>query len=234
MITQTNKPLLGRCGSCDFALHAQDDQAQPAERYRDMEAVGVPYAMGTQFYARCPNRHMPFKLYRMEGTVTDFQCDARCENAKGHVCECSCGGMNHGKAYAITPTEIHTAGAPPSPDRPREPQEQPSEGVVRRVPVSGPPRREKVLLDVPEGEGFQTCGKVIAKKDTNDSTLYVIAVILDDASECIVKSFVPSYAASENPPEVGDFIEFKAKVKKHDDNEQYGPSTMVTYLEVLN
>lgn len=25
------------------------------------------------------------------------KCDARCLNAKGHQCECSCGGKNHGK-----------------------------------------------------------------------------------------------------------------------------------------
>ena len=24
------------------------------------------------------------------------KCDARCQNAKGHNCECSCGGENHG------------------------------------------------------------------------------------------------------------------------------------------
>lgn len=24
------------------------------------------------------------------------KCDARCMNAKGHNCECSCGGANHG------------------------------------------------------------------------------------------------------------------------------------------
>ena len=24
------------------------------------------------------------------------KCDARCLNAKGHNCECSCGGVNHG------------------------------------------------------------------------------------------------------------------------------------------
>lgn len=26
------------------------------------------------------------------------KCDARCESAKGHKCECSCGGKNHGVA----------------------------------------------------------------------------------------------------------------------------------------
>lgn len=25
------------------------------------------------------------------------KCDARCLNAKGHNCECSCGGSNHGR-----------------------------------------------------------------------------------------------------------------------------------------
>lgn len=25
------------------------------------------------------------------------KCDARCFHAKGHQCECSCGGKNHGK-----------------------------------------------------------------------------------------------------------------------------------------
>jgi hypothetical protein len=25
------------------------------------------------------------------------KCDARCLNAKGHTCECECGGKNHGK-----------------------------------------------------------------------------------------------------------------------------------------
>jgi hypothetical protein len=33
-------------------------------------------------YARRPSLH---------------KCDARCTNAKGHKCECSCGGANHGR-----------------------------------------------------------------------------------------------------------------------------------------
>ena len=30
------------------------------------------------------------------GTVTATPCGSACTNAKGHVCECSCGGENHG------------------------------------------------------------------------------------------------------------------------------------------
>ena len=31
------------------------------------------------------------------------KCDARCTNARGHNCECSCGGLYHG---INTPTEV--------------------------------------------------------------------------------------------------------------------------------
>ena len=32
--------------------------------------------------------------YKLNGSK--HQCDARCLNAKGHNCECACGGKNHG------------------------------------------------------------------------------------------------------------------------------------------
>lgn len=107
MTSETTVHFLGRC-QCGFALRAEQDEAQAVERYRDMSMPGVPYRMGAQRYVRCPEGHKPFKLYRVEGEYSEaFQCDARCENAKGHTCKCSCGGMNHGKAYAVQPTEIH-------------------------------------------------------------------------------------------------------------------------------
>lgn len=37
---------------------------------------------------------------RVKGFVTEHVCDARCTSAKGPNCECSCGGKNHGQAYA--------------------------------------------------------------------------------------------------------------------------------------
>ena len=30
----------------------------------------------------------------------DVPCDARCTGARGHSCDCSCGGKNHGIAWA--------------------------------------------------------------------------------------------------------------------------------------
>jgi len=33
----------------------------------------------------------------LKGVVTDHKCGAKCRTSKGHVCECSCGGKNHGR-----------------------------------------------------------------------------------------------------------------------------------------
>jgi hypothetical protein len=31
--------------------------------------------------------------------ITDHKCDVRCTEAKGHKCECNCGGVNHGAGW---------------------------------------------------------------------------------------------------------------------------------------
>ncbi len=42
----------------------------------------------------------PLDWRGVKGTVNpDHKCDSRCTNAKGHNCDCSCGGENHGSAY---------------------------------------------------------------------------------------------------------------------------------------
>lgn len=38
---------------------------------------------------------------KVEGFTTEHVCDARCTEAKGHKCECSCGGAQHGKAWLV-------------------------------------------------------------------------------------------------------------------------------------
>jgi hypothetical protein len=34
-------------------------------------------------------------------------CAAKCMESKGHTCECSCGGKNHGASYAATEALSH-------------------------------------------------------------------------------------------------------------------------------
>jgi hypothetical protein len=177
-----------------------------------------------------------------------FQCDARCENAKGHVCKCSCGGMNHGLAYAVTPEQIEVARSQPAENIGRAMAEtnerygvtgvqvgsedisnedlRTRENLSRRAP-------QKVFAEGEEGDQREFFGKLIAKKDTANSTLYTFVVKVGD-DEAIVKSFVPSFAIPDPDPEVRDMVEFEAIIKEHQDHPEYGKSTLVTYLKVLD
>jgi hypothetical protein len=96
------KPLLGRCKEkgCDYALFATDADVKPGESLRDVKAGQGAYRVNNGFVARCTNSHKVFPLQRIKGTYSaDHKCDARCLNAKGHTCTCSCGGMNHGRGH---------------------------------------------------------------------------------------------------------------------------------------
>lgn len=46
--------------------------------------------------AECATHRQELRWNEIEGIVNDTKCDGRCTGAKGHVCECSCGGLNHG------------------------------------------------------------------------------------------------------------------------------------------
>src|SRR5271166_799401 len=250
MTSETTVHFLGRC-SCGFALRTEEGSAQQVERYRDMSTPAIPYRMGAQHYVRCPEGHKPFKLYRVEGEFSEaFECDARCENAKGHTCKCSCGGMNHGKAYAISPTEIHYVENPdaavamaaykqavaqdPTVFGGRDIDEEDiaaegrmleaQEAVVRRGPTG------EDLLGV-VGDKLYAEGKVTFVKDINDATMYLFRATEGDTGKIgTVKWFAPSFVNERY--EKGQVIQFRAKVKAHDDN-QYGKATVVTYLEEM-
>lgn len=247
MSTETTVHFLGRC-LCGFALRTEEGEAQVAERYRDMSTPGVPYRMGAQYYVRCPEGHKPFKLYRVEGEFSEaFECDSRCENAKGHTCKCSCGGMNHGKAYAVTPTDVvhvENAGAAianyreivarePAAFGGRDVDEEDMAAETRMVEAQGEVRRgptgEELLGQV--GEKLYAEGKVTFVKDINDATLYLFRAVEGDTGKIgTVKWFAPSFINERY--EKGQVIQFRAKVKAHNDD-QYGKATVVTYLEEM-
>ncbi len=59
------------------------------------------WVWGNQGYARplvafCARCCEPVKSQTMTVKVTKHKCGARCMSSTGHVCECSCGGQNHG------------------------------------------------------------------------------------------------------------------------------------------
>ncbi len=52
---------------------------------------------------RCPKcHHLNVAFNQVVGTVVSTRpCDERCMGATGHVCNCSCGGKNHGKGHLL-------------------------------------------------------------------------------------------------------------------------------------
>ena len=46
------------------------------------------------------NRHPVTRMIFRKANPSNHKCDARCRNAKGHSCECSCGGKFHGAGDA--------------------------------------------------------------------------------------------------------------------------------------
>ena len=64
--------------------------------HRRLEASAVVKRWQGKPDVRCDcGRSMTAKPLR--GSVSpDHECGARCLGSKGHVCECSCGGANHG------------------------------------------------------------------------------------------------------------------------------------------
>lgn len=46
------------------------------------------------------NLHPVTRVIMRKSNPSNHKCDARCRNAKGHSCECACGGKYHGAGDA--------------------------------------------------------------------------------------------------------------------------------------
>lgn len=233
-------PFIGRCKVCDYAFFTTPEDLLTASSLNDVHQ-GRAYKLGNGVLSRCPSNHKAFRLLRIEGEYSeDFKCDARCLNAKGRVCKCSCGGLNHGRGHAATviaKTSNPLRSAPYRLDPETGEKIPVEEGSY--VPYEMPPKTvpalpaTRHLLGAP-GEKIYGWASVVHKQDVNDSILYVFH-LLDDATMkkptgAKIKWFCPSYADPEFS--IGDQIKFRANVKRHEDNE-YGKATVVTYFEEI-
>lgn len=67
------------------------------ERYATQEQAELGPWKGQVLRFRCPACGMSAAVLEVEGIRRDeIPCDRRCTGARGHRCECSCGGLNHG------------------------------------------------------------------------------------------------------------------------------------------
>lgn len=73
-----------RCKGCK--AHKRIEGGTEVEVWNGKPAVRCNCGAGT----------MVAKL--LQGATSEHECGDRCMSSKGHVCECSCGGANHGVA----------------------------------------------------------------------------------------------------------------------------------------
>lgn len=92
----TNETLfIGRCAfkGCKYTVRRtyaeiQDQGGWNGNRCSEHTPQGNPHA------------NWPLNWHSIQGIVNaEHICDSRCTNARGHNCECACGGANHGSAY---------------------------------------------------------------------------------------------------------------------------------------
>jgi hypothetical protein len=105
-MAETTENYLGRCETkgCDYAVFATPESIANVATFNEVQPGGV-YRVdsGPRVFSRCPTHRRTVMLSKVKGTYSDkHTCDSRCLNARGHDCTCSCGGVNHGRGYAIT------------------------------------------------------------------------------------------------------------------------------------
>lgn len=71
------------------------DNAEFAQRFPGIK--GIRYDSFARIVGRLDGVLVPItRRVFFKSNPSLHKCDARCRNAKGHNCECSCGGKNHG------------------------------------------------------------------------------------------------------------------------------------------
>lgn len=97
-----------RCGARNSGVVAASTFHHDTTDAAGRPAVRVFFADGStgcedfagRTWGACKACRGPVALRAVVGKHrADKACDARCENATGHDCECSCGGKNHGKHH---------------------------------------------------------------------------------------------------------------------------------------
>lgn len=106
MTTQTASPTpaLARCTVKGCRHIRRVDIARSGstgDRFGNIRPVSITRDhLAATVDGACPDHGaVTIRVTPIKGTATDHTCDDRCMSARGPVCECACGGSNHGAAH---------------------------------------------------------------------------------------------------------------------------------------
>lgn len=92
-VVRLTVPMIGREEIRNFG---SAQQWTHVNWYPEAGRYYAPYQEGLH----CVEHHRQLRWKAIDGKFSErHTCDARCMNAIGPNCECSCGGVNHGSAY---------------------------------------------------------------------------------------------------------------------------------------
>lgn len=95
---------IGKCKTCKIPVRADVNEERKrgegflARMYYNTHGLGWYDHPAKIITWPCPSCGRPAKLTRMVVTYNEkVKCGAKCRNATGPACECSCRGVNHGR-----------------------------------------------------------------------------------------------------------------------------------------
>jgi hypothetical protein len=226
-------PLLGKCKECDYAIFATREDVQEATAASDVRKGTGVWRWNNSWLARCSNGHKWFVCKAVKGTYSEnHKCDARCLNAKGNDCTCSCGGANHGRGHAVT--VVNAAELRPSGPRLSTGDKSPLDLVAEAVKV------EQKVKKIDYPVGLRTDGKHLGEVGKHIRGEVTIARKLTVANGRVLYKFITEagdnidwFVPADYDPDwpVRKTLTIRAKVKAHDSHERFGNSTVVIYVE---
>jgi hypothetical protein len=122
MTQTTAAPLIGRCVACKRTFRvASEIQARitSCDCRQGIECSDWAHQHGQTGGVPTPDHPVTAIRWRtVKATVTDKDCDSRCQHARSGKCACSCGGQNHGAAFTVAFTHNTARRAQPAPAEP--------------------------------------------------------------------------------------------------------------------
>ena len=109
MFSMKTTAFIGKCKGCKGCVRIDAPESRRVKAYLGYGRTEtrvfrrIPGGLEVQgydrFHAPCLcGRSVEFKMVR--GVVTAHKCNAKCLASTSGVCECSCGGKNHGASHA--------------------------------------------------------------------------------------------------------------------------------------